>query len=267
MFEREGATVVRAPALLEQAIDASPEIGKLDRHAGRRRLRRRGVPDRRRRGARARRGGASRPPRRGARRARPHDGGRARAQAVAALNRRGVAATVTVPEPWTTRESIETLRRISLAGTRVALVHYGERSAPLADAIVSAGASLDELCVYEWQMPPDVDAARRARRRGRGRSHRRRRLHEPGAGAPPARDRGAHRAHRRADRRAEHAHRDRVDRPDVLGGAGRARRRPASRADATQARPARRARRHTLRRSRGRADPAAGAPQDGFLRK
>jgi uroporphyrinogen-III synthase len=156
MFEREGATVVRAPALLEQAIDASPEIGNwvdtlvaggydvvvfltgvgaarvLDEVA------RLGRLDEVRE-ALVRTTVVARGP-----------------KPFAALNRRGVAATVTVPEPWTTRESIETLRRISLAGSRVALVHYGERSAPLSDAIVTAGASLDELCVYEWQMPPDV---------------------------------------------------------------------------------------------------------------
>jgi uroporphyrinogen-III synthase len=156
MFEREGATVFRAPALLEQAIEAGPEVGKwvdtlvaggydvvvfltgvgaarvLDEVA------RLGRLDEVRE-ALVRTTVVARGP-----------------KPLAALNRRGVAATVTVPEPWTTRESIETLRRISLAGARVALVHYGERSAPLSDAIVTAGAALDELCVYEWQMPPDV---------------------------------------------------------------------------------------------------------------
>lgn len=156
MFERQGATVCRAPALLEQAIDAGAEVGKwadalvagdydvvvfltgvgaarvLDEVARLDRLD--AVRD-----ALVRTTVVARGP-----------------KPLAALNRRGVAATVTVPEPWTTRESIETLRRISLAGARVALVHYGERSAPLSEAIVNAGAALDELCVYEWQMPPDV---------------------------------------------------------------------------------------------------------------
>jgi uroporphyrinogen-III synthase len=156
MFEREGATVLRAPALLEQAVDATSEVQAwadalvagayevvvfltgvgaarvLDEVAGLGRL------DEVRE-ALVRTTVVARGP-----------------KPLAALNRRGVAATMTVPEPWTTRESIETLRRISLAGVRVALVHYGERSAPLAEAIVTAGASLDELCVYEWQMPPDV---------------------------------------------------------------------------------------------------------------
>jgi len=156
MFEREGAHVFRAPALVEQTIDSSDEVrtwasaliaGAYDvvvflTGVGVSRL----LDEVTRLGC--------------------FDGGRdalvrttvvARGpKPLAALSRRGMAATVTVPEPWTTRECIETLRRLSLAGTRVTLVHYGERSVPLSDAIVSAGASLDELCVYEWRMPEDV---------------------------------------------------------------------------------------------------------------
>lgn len=156
MFEREGATVFRAPALLEQAIDAGAEVqawaDALVRGAYDVVVFLTGV-------------GAARVLDEVARLGRLEEVRDALLRTtvvargpkpLAALNRRGVAASVTVPEPWTTRESIETLRRISLAGQRVALVHYGERSAPLSDAIVTAGASLDELCVYEWQMPPDV---------------------------------------------------------------------------------------------------------------
>ena len=156
MFEREGATVFRAPALREQAIDSGDEVRAwadaliADAYdlvvfltgVGASRLlddvARLGFADAVRE-ALVRTTVVARGP-----------------KPLAALNRRGVAASVTVPEPWTTRECIETLRRISLAGTRVALVHYGERSAPLADAIVSAGARLDELCVYEWKLPEDV---------------------------------------------------------------------------------------------------------------
>jgi uroporphyrinogen-III synthase len=156
MFERVGATVYRAPALLEQPIDASDEVARWATSlvagaydivvfltgAGATRLldqvARLGRLDEVRE-ALVRTTVVARGP-----------------KPLAALNRLGVAATVTVPEPWTTRECIEVLRRIALAGTRVTLVHYGERSAPLADAIVSAGATLDELCVYEWRLPDDV---------------------------------------------------------------------------------------------------------------
>jgi uroporphyrinogen-III synthase len=156
LFEREGATVCRAPALLEQATDAGPDVERWTRRllrgaydsvvfltgVGATRLldevARLGRLDEVR-AALLRTTVVARGP-----------------KPAAALNRHGVTASVTVPEPWTTRESVATLRRMSLAGSRVALVHYGERSAPLAEAIVAAGATLDELCVYQWRLPADV---------------------------------------------------------------------------------------------------------------
>jgi uroporphyrinogen-III synthase len=38
----------------------------------------------------------------------------------------------------------------------VLLVHYGERNAPLAEALVASGARLHEICPYEWTLPEDV---------------------------------------------------------------------------------------------------------------
>jgi uroporphyrinogen-III synthase len=64
--------------------------------------------------------------------------------------------TVAVPEPWTTQAVVDTVRGLPLSGKRVALVHFGERSNPLADAIQEAGATLDELCIYEWRLPDDL---------------------------------------------------------------------------------------------------------------
>ena len=156
LFEREGATVQRAPAVHEHAIEAESEVrdwvcqlrsGAYDivtflTGAGAGRLlgevEKQGLLDDVRE-ALLRTTVVARGP-----------------KPASMLNRHGVTVSVTVPEPWTTRECIETLRRISLAGTRVALVHYGERNVPLAEAIVTAGASLDELCVYEWRLPDDV---------------------------------------------------------------------------------------------------------------
>ena len=60
-------------------------------------------------------------------------------------------------EPYTTKELLEALKAHELSGIRVALLHYGERNVPLADAIRERGASLEELCLYEWQLPDDVE--------------------------------------------------------------------------------------------------------------
>jgi uroporphyrinogen-III synthase len=156
LFEREGATVHRAPALREHAVEAEADVRDWVRAL------RKGVYDivvfltgvgAMRLLAEVEKQGLLD----AVRDALLHTTVVARGPKPAAmLNRHGVTVSVTVPEPWTTRECIETLRTISLARSRVTLVHYGERNAPLAEAIVTAGALLDELCVYEWRLPDDV---------------------------------------------------------------------------------------------------------------
>src|SRR5688500_15847225 len=133
LFEREGATVVRAPALAEAVIDATAEIKAWaetvveDRYdvvlfltgVGVTRLldeiERIGHLD----GVRAALGRTTVI----ARGPKPS----------AALGRRRIGVSIAVPEPWTAQAVIDTLKGLPLAGKRVALVHFGERSAPLAD--------------------------------------------------------------------------------------------------------------------------------------
>ncbi len=75
---------------------------------------------------------------------------------VAALKRRGISSQIQAQSPFTTAELLDAMAELELAGRRVALVHYGERHAPLAAAICDRGAQLDELCLYEWQLPEDL---------------------------------------------------------------------------------------------------------------
>jgi uroporphyrinogen-III synthase len=60
-------------------------------------------------------------------------------------------------EPYTTKELLEALNAIDVQDRRVALLHYGERNLPLADALRERGAVVEELCLYEWQLPDDVE--------------------------------------------------------------------------------------------------------------
>jgi uroporphyrinogen-III synthase len=76
------------------------------------------------------------------------------------LKRRGVPITVTVPDPYTTTDVVRTLSTLDLAGRGVALVHYGERNEVLADALAGWGASVRELCLYEWRLPEDTGPLR-----------------------------------------------------------------------------------------------------------
>lgn len=74
----------------------------------------------------------------------------------AVLARHGIQINVTTREPHTTAELMAALETLPLAGAQVALLHYGERNLPLAEALRARGALVTELCLYEWQLPADT---------------------------------------------------------------------------------------------------------------
>jgi uroporphyrinogen-III synthase len=75
---------------------------------------------------------------------------------VAVLRQHQVPVLASAAEPYTSRELLHALAPIDLDGKSVALVHYGEANAPLAATLVARGAQLDELLLYEWRLPEDV---------------------------------------------------------------------------------------------------------------
>lgn len=74
----------------------------------------------------------------------------------AVLRRHGISVGIAATEPYTTTELIQALDGLELRATDVTLVHYGERNQPLAEALMERGAFLEELCLYEWLMPEDL---------------------------------------------------------------------------------------------------------------
>lgn len=74
----------------------------------------------------------------------------------AVLRQYRVPISISVREPYSTAEIIESLNGLELEEKGVALLHYGERNAELAEAILSRRARLEELYLYEWQMPVDT---------------------------------------------------------------------------------------------------------------
>jgi uroporphyrinogen-III synthase len=75
---------------------------------------------------------------------------------LAVLSRNGIKAQVTTAEPHTTAELMAACNTLDLAGQTVAVLHYGERNAQLAAALQTRGATLFELCLYEWQLPENL---------------------------------------------------------------------------------------------------------------
>ncbi len=79
---------------------------------------------------------------------------------VAVLERQGVKVQITAASPYTTQELLEALTTIHLSGKVVGLVHHGERSQPLASALVAMGVQLEEISIYEWALPADLGPLR-----------------------------------------------------------------------------------------------------------
>jgi uroporphyrinogen-III synthase len=74
----------------------------------------------------------------------------------AVLKRSRVPVHILADEPYTTRELLDALNSVDLQGRSLALLHYGELNHPLVDALRGRGATVEELCLYEWQMPEDM---------------------------------------------------------------------------------------------------------------
>lgn len=74
----------------------------------------------------------------------------------AVLRRRGLPIALTVEAPYTTAEVLRALDPVPLADRGVAVVHYGERSAAISDALGARGARVRDLCVYKWALPEDL---------------------------------------------------------------------------------------------------------------
>ncbi len=67
-----------------------------------------------------------------------------------------VTVDVRVPPPHTTPEILSTLALLLLDKRRVGLVHYGERNEVVLEALRERDAEVEELCLYEWQLPTDL---------------------------------------------------------------------------------------------------------------
>jgi uroporphyrinogen-III synthase len=74
----------------------------------------------------------------------------------AALRGFGVPPTLMAREPYTSAELIDALSGLPLAGQRVLLFHYGERSATLAETLRARRVLLEERWLYRWVLPEDT---------------------------------------------------------------------------------------------------------------
>ncbi|HTI15937.1 MAG TPA: uroporphyrinogen-III synthase [Dictyobacter sp.] len=73
----------------------------------------------------------------------------------AVLKKHAIPIAYSASEPFTTKELIDVLSPLAVRGKGVGIVHYGERNAPVAQYLRERGAELEELSLYEWQLPDD----------------------------------------------------------------------------------------------------------------
>ena len=74
----------------------------------------------------------------------------------AALRQANVQVSAGIAAPYTTTELLAALTVLPVRGKRLMALQYGERNAALMSALREQCASVDELCLYEWQLPDDV---------------------------------------------------------------------------------------------------------------
>ncbi|MES1173083.1 MAG: uroporphyrinogen-III synthase [Myxococcales bacterium] len=75
----------------------------------------------------------------------------------AALRGFGVPPTLSAREPFTAAEVIDALSELEVAGRRVLLFNYGERSETLSETLLARRADLREFWLYQWELPSDVE--------------------------------------------------------------------------------------------------------------
>lgn len=79
----------------------------------------------------------------------------------AVLKRHDVPVRVSAPEPHTATELLAALLPMAVAGKRIGLLHYGERNDAVGDALKARNADVEDLCLYEWQLPDEVGGLER----------------------------------------------------------------------------------------------------------
>lgn len=82
---------------------------------------------------------------------------------VGVLKELGLTATMTVPEPNTWRDIVQTLdAQKPVAGLQIAVQEYGVSNLDLLAALKERGALVSPVPVYRWALPDDLDPLKKA---------------------------------------------------------------------------------------------------------
>jgi uroporphyrinogen-III synthase len=73
-----------------------------------------------------------------------------------ALTARKVRIDFSARDPYTTREVLDAIATLDLAGTRVLVQRYGDTNTDLNDALAARAAEVIEVATYRWSLPADT---------------------------------------------------------------------------------------------------------------
>jgi len=76
---------------------------------------------------------------------------------IAVLRKHGLTASIVAPKPHTTNDLVEALNNVDMSGRRVMLLHYGEKNVVIGEMLTGRGAIIEDIRLYEWDLPEDID--------------------------------------------------------------------------------------------------------------
>jgi uroporphyrinogen-III synthase len=78
-----------------------------------------------------------------------------------ALRVRHVRIDYNAKDPFTTKEVMDSIRDFDLKGTKVVVQRFGTQNLELDRALEARGAAVDEIPVYRWSLPADIEPLKR----------------------------------------------------------------------------------------------------------
>jgi uroporphyrinogen-III synthase len=75
---------------------------------------------------------------------------------LAVLHKHGLTPSIVTTKPHTTNDLLEALDEVDMSGQRVMLLHYGEKNVVIGETLATRGAIIEDVHLYEWELPENV---------------------------------------------------------------------------------------------------------------
>jgi uroporphyrinogen-III synthase len=75
---------------------------------------------------------------------------------LAVLRKHGLTPSIVTTKPHTTNDLLEALDAVDMSEQRVMLLHYGEKNVVIGETLAARGATIEDVHLYEWELPEDI---------------------------------------------------------------------------------------------------------------